>query len=113
MLIRVINKYTFKPNDNSEIEVPIFRGTPLGNPYTHLRGKTLAEFQCKTREESITLYETYLIKKIQDKDQIICKELNRIYNLAKEYNISLVCFCAPKSCHGDIIKRIILEKLNV
>jgi tryptophan synthase alpha subunit len=34
-------------------------------------------------------------------------ELQRIKNLAEKQDVNLVCFCAPKSCHGDIIKEII------
>jgi len=49
------------------------------------------------------------LDKIKKKDKKICDELNRIYNL-KEVN--LVCFCKPKSCHGDIIKEII-EKVKL
>ena len=37
--------------------------------------------------------------------------MNRIYSLAKQKEINLVCFCSPKCCHGDIIKEIIDTKL--
>jgi len=31
--------------------------------------------------------------------------------MAKTGDVNLVCFCKPKACHGDIIKKLIEEKL--
>jgi len=109
-MIRVKNKRKSKPEKN---DIYIGRGSVLGNPFTHLEiDKTKAEFHCSSREESIFSYEKYIISKIENKDQEICKELNRIFYLALKQDINLVCFCKPKSCQGDIIKRILDEKLN-
>lgn len=108
-MIYVVNKYNHKPTSK---DIYIGRGSPLGNPYTHLDLETTrASFQTASREESINLFENYINEKINQKDQIICDELNRIYLQAKENNVYLVCSCRPKSCHGNIIKKIIDSKL--
>lgn len=108
-MIIVKNKHKSKKESN---DIYIGRGSILGNPYTHFDlDKTKAEFQCKSREESISSYEKYIISKIESKDPEICKELNRIYFLALYQDVNLVCFCKPKSCHGDIIKKIIEKKI--
>ena len=38
-------------------------------------------------------------------------ELNKLWKAAKNGDINLVCYCSPKSCHGDTIKTIIEQKL--
>ena len=108
-MIRIKNKHKSKPESN---DVYIGRGSVLGNPFTHFDlEKTKAEFHCETREESISNYENYLLEKIKNKDLSICNELNRIYSLALKQDVNLVCFCNPKSCHGDIIKKVIESKI--
>lgn len=107
-MIHVVNKHFHQP---TRIDVYIGRGSPLGNPYSSLSGATKAEFQSDTREESIESFEKYLLDGIARKDTAICAELNRIWRLAKLGDINLVCYCKPKSCHGDIIKRLIESKL--
>lgn len=110
MAIRVLNKHKSKPEP---IDIYIGRGSPLGNPFTHVElSETKAQYKCNTREEAISSYEDYINQKIRDRDVNICKELNRIFSAAIKGDVNLVCFCKPKSCHGDIIKKIIEEKLN-
>ena len=109
-MVEVVNKYKINETEN---DFYIGRGSALGNPYTSKDlNKTKAQFQCKTREESINKYREYIIKKINDKDKLVCNELNKIYKLAKKTNVRLICFCKPNDCHGDVIKEIIEEKIN-
>lgn len=108
-MITVVNKYKHTPTEN---DIYIGRGSPLGNIFTSQDvTKTKAEFQADSREDSIQKFEEYLQAKIAQKDVVICDELNRIYKLAKSGEVNLVCFCKPKSCHGDVIKRVIDEKM--
>ena len=108
-MITVVNKHKHISTDN---DVYIGRGSALGNPYTSIKGKkTKAKVVCNSREESIKSFDIYIRQKISEKDKKICDELNRIYKMVKEGDVNLVCFCKPKSCHGDIIKKIIEEKL--
>lgn len=101
-MIAVVNKYKHTPTEN---DVYIGRGSVLGNPFTSIKtGKTKAEFICNSREESVKNFREYIEEKIARKDKKICDELNRIYKMPQ---VNLVCFCKPKSCHGDIIKTLI------
>jgi len=112
-MIKVVNKYYHisTPND-----VYIGRGSTLGNPYTHLTGKTKAQFICETRAEAIEAYKNYLKEALLNKDKVICDALNTIYKQAKNGDINLVCYCKlPNkfvSCHGDFIKELIMDKLK-
>jgi CRISPR/Cas system-associated protein Csm6 len=108
-MINVVNKHKHSSTEN---DIYIGRGSTLGNPYTSIKNrKTKANFICNSREESINSFEKYIEKKISEKDKKVCEELNRIWRMAKEEDVNLVCFCKPKSCHGDVIKKIIEEKL--
>lgn len=108
-MITVKNKYKSKAEPN---DIYIGRGSPLGNPFTHFDlSKTKAEFHRETREEAVSSYEKYIWDKIRNGDTKICSEIDRIYELALNGDVNLVCFCKPKSCHGDILKKIIEDRL--
>ena len=77
--------------------VYIGRGSMWGNPFTSIqRGTTKAITVVATREESIEQYRQWL--KNQIRSGCISKQ-----ELAELYGKDLVCFCAPKPCHGDIL----------
>jgi len=45
-----------------------------------------------------------LWEKIQERDYNVCSALSQIKAAAIEGDVYLECCCAPKKCHGDIIK---------
>ncbi len=107
-MINVVNKHKHKPTKN---DVYIGRGSAVGNPYTHIKDrKTKADFICETREEAMDNYRNWLKEQIDDKNKIVTNVLNDIWKRNKKGDVNLVCFCKPKSCHGDIIKEIILNE---
>lgn len=110
MKIEVVNKYKHKFGEFKGVDIYIGRGTCLGNPYTHLKGKTKAEFVVNTRDESIEKYRDWLSSKLKSKDQDVRTFLRSIYGVAKEQPVNLVCYCSPQSCHGDVIKEVLLKK---
>lgn len=79
----------------------IGRGSPLGNPFTHLPlHLTKALVKTDTREESITRYEEYARAKLKsdaDFRQVV-------YELPED--AVLECYCKPESCHGDVIMKL-------
>jgi len=88
------------------------RGSVLGNPFTSKDLSTSkAKFKCNTKAEAIKSYAKYIDEAITDGENPICDELNKIYKAALKEDINLVCYCAPKPCHGDIIKSKITTKL--
>lgn len=99
-MISVVNIKTHEPTDS---DIYIGRGSPLGNPY-RINFRT-------TRDEAIARYEQYISENISSGNATIRAELNRIWKAAKVGDVNLVCFCKPEACHGDIIKKLIEEKL--
>lgn len=64
-----------------------------GNPYSHLP-HTTAQFKVATRDLAISSYEEYL----STRPDLIA----RLWELKDK---RLGCFCAPLSCHGEILAR--------
>ncbi len=81
-----------------EYDIYIGRGSKWGNPYTHIKGETKAQFLVDSREESIEKYEEWAR---QQPDL-----LNSLHELK---NKRLGCFCSPYHCHGDVLVKLIEE----
>ena len=79
------------------------RPSPLGNPFA-MQGES-------TRAQVIRDYEDWLAEQLLDQHSPASIELHRLAALARKQDLCLVCFCAPKACHADIIKRTI-EAIN-
>lgn len=91
---------------------PIYRGTPLGNPYT-VKGKrtNLAKLTVPTREEAIDAYKLFF-REMYGKDNELTKYFDEIYEHYRNgEDIYLQCFCKPKPCHGDFIAQELQRKL--
>lgn len=100
-MIHVVNKYKHRPTSS---DYYCARGSVFGNPYTHIKDKpTKAEFVVETREEAIEKYKEYFYDVIL-KNEAARVKLNTMRERAKNEDIYLLCTCAPKSCHCDIIK---------
>ena len=68
----------------------IGRGTPLGNPHS------LAEIP--DVDANLAAYRRHLWRLIQARDPKVLEWLGRITQ-----DTALVCSCAPRRCHGDVI----------
>lgn len=108
-----IEDYTSHPNN-----VPIYRGTIFGNPFTHDGKKSsLARLSFKTRDEAIDAYKLYF-KEMYKNDLEFKIAFDNLYEKYKNgEDIYLQCFCKPLRCHGDVIaeelqKRLIKENLE-
>ena len=66
-----------------------------GNPYSHKEG-TIAKYKVSSRKEAIEKYESYLLNSP--------KMLEKLPELKFK---KLGCWCSPKSCHGDILKKYV------
>ena len=87
---RVLNRHHFE--SSAKIPKPwvyVGRGTPLGNPYTVDKYGV---------ERCMTLYRKWLWDKIEQNDP---KVLEALAGITPEHG--LVCSCAPKPCHADVI----------
>lgn len=104
-MIKVVNKRTHKPTPN---DIYIGRGSNLGNPFTHKPiGNTKAEYQCKTRDESIDMYGNWIENKVNICDKKVFDALREIQMKSENGTVYLVCYCKPLKCHGDIVKAMI------
>jgi hypothetical protein len=79
------------------------RPSPLGNPFA-MQGDA-------TRAQVIRDYEDWLAEQLLDPSSPASREIHRLAALARKQDLCLVCWCAPKACHADIIKRTI-EAIN-
>jgi len=73
------------------------RPSPLGNPFA-MQGEV-------TRASVIRDYEDWLAEQLLGPRSAASIEMSRLAALARKQDLCLVCFCAPKACHADIIKR--------
>lgn len=102
-MITVVNTHDREASRGAEY---IGRGSPLGNPF-----KLVGAGGTYTRDDSVATYEQWLRKRIAERDSAVCTELNRLFKLARQGSLKLRCFCAPKRCHGDVIKQVLEEAL--
>ena len=66
------------------------------------------------RGECVKLYEPWLKAKLDRGDQAIVAEMMRLANIARaQGELTLVCWCAPAACHGDVIARVLRERFGV
>lgn len=73
--------------------VYIGRPSPWGNPYSH-KDDTLAKYVVDTREEAISAFRRWI-------EQIVQLDPSAFDELLDA--TALVCWCAPNSCHGDVL----------
>jgi len=77
--------------------------SPLANPF-RISGTC-------TREEAVASYDNWLLLALAERKQPVIDEMNRLYKLAKTGDLVLACYCKPLACHGDVIKRLLDNKL--
>jgi len=107
--IHVVNKKDHAPTDK---DFYVGRGSVFGNPYTSKPlDKSKAIYQAANKEDAITKYAEMLEVKIASKDKVVVEGLNEMLETLKQSDIYLVCYCAPKRCHGDIIKITLLHEV--
>jgi len=86
-MITVVNKHKHIPTPN---DVYIGRGSPLGNPYKHIKTGTKAKYVCETRTDAIEAHARDLILSVARKDKAICDALNDIYIKTKNGDVNLI-----------------------
>lgn len=79
----------------SEDHVYVGRPSKWGNPYSH-KMDTLAVFKTASRKDSVASYERYLLSNEQ-----LMEDLHEL-----KFK-TLVCWCHPKPCHADVLKKFV------
>ncbi len=78
----------------------IGRPNPLGNPYKIGVG-------IDSRNRSISLYRMWLGSELK-KEGSVRDEFDRLMGILKTHGeLTLVCWCAPLPCHGDVLKEFL------
>lgn len=97
----VINVREVQWQDRSENYVYIGRPSKWGNPWTHRDGtrKGLAKYVVETREEAIAKYEEW----VRSQPHL----MSALHELKDK---ALGCWCAPLSCHGDVLVKLVREQ---
>jgi hypothetical protein len=76
--------------------VYVGRPTPLGNPFRLER-----EDQ---REEVVRRYAFWLEEKLHQGNREVARALEELYQkLKRQGALTLLCFCAPRRCHAEVI----------
>lgn len=77
-------------------DIYIGRPSKWGNPFSHLSSDGgLAKFKVATRAEAIESYERW----IQAQPELMA-------SLPELRGKILGCWCAPNSCHGEVLKKL-------
>lgn len=102
MKIEVLNKHRL-PSIEGMTTINIMRPHPLGNPFPIVKGTS-------ERDQVIDQFDIWLEDQLKAGDPKICQALDTIMQLAsKPEGVALICCCKPARCHGDVIKRYILN----
>lgn len=96
-MFEVINRNDIWGNLKTN-QVWVDRRSPLGNPYPMADKNDDQE-----RTDVIAKYRAWLWERMKG-NTMQMNELRRLLDLEKKYgNVTLICWCKPKPCHGDII----------
>jgi hypothetical protein len=103
-MITIKNLRNEKPKNPYDFYID--RRSPLGNPF-FLKNE-------KDRVNVCNKYEEYFYNKIDAKiDKNFILELELFESIYKVFGkLNLFCWCYPKQCHGETIKKF-LEKDNI
>lgn len=87
---------------NYSHDIYIGRPSKWGNPFSHLND-TLAKYKVSSREEAIQKYEEWITI---GEGKYLLEDLHELKGK------TLGCWCKPKSCHGDILKKLVEQKFK-
>jgi hypothetical protein len=106
-MITIVNKHYHKSTPK---DYYCGRGSPLGNPYSHMEG-TKALYKVATRKEAIEKYLPWFEKERMN-NPVVYGYLNHMFQIALDGgDMNLVCFCYPQDCHCRHIKEYLEQKL--
>jgi len=102
--ITVTNRRYAPVHSGNHVRIHVGRPSPLGNPYRiGLDGN---------RATVINRYRTWLARAAVN-DPAVRAELTRIIHFVFEgMPVDLECWCAPAACHADVIRELVLLRLE-
>jgi hypothetical protein len=100
-MIQIVNSHTHSPTNN---DVYIGRPSLFGNPFSHQQ-ESKAVIHVETREDAVQAYEDWLLGR--DYTDFQQARRARILEALPSLNGKiLVCWCAPKLCHGSVLVQL-------
>lgn len=94
-MIKVRNIRTF--TQDGSVSILVDRSSLLGNPF-HMINESERDYVCDR-------YKQYFERRVHAGDRRFREELSRIAEIAKESDVTLLCWCYPKRCHAETIKK--------
>lgn len=94
---RVHDKTTIR--NSATMYKRVDRASVLGNPYY-----MYSEAQ---RDKVCDEYAIWFSKQMSNKESKVYSEIETLTSIAINYNLELLCHCAPKRCHAETIKAAI------
>lgn len=108
--IAIVNKRAHLPTAGAA-DIYIGRGSPLGNPFSHLPSTSHPTKHCVSREDAVDSFRFHLVERLSAGDVAIRGALNEIFRAAQIGPVNLICYCAPAKCHGEVIREVILTRV--
>lgn len=103
MEILIKNLRTERPSEPYQVRIDR-KHSILANPY-YMHSE-------EERDEVCDKYENYFYMHLHH-DQAFTEALRNLYRIARHYGkLELFCWCAPKRCHGETIKKFLLKYLE-
>lgn len=96
--MQVVNKRTHTPTSH---DVPIGRPSIFGNPYSHKPSAFPAVIILPSRDEAIAAYQSWIVGELRAGNAA----LDEAFRALTEESV-LVCWCAPASCHGEVVRAV-------
>lgn len=103
--INILNKHHGIAEDDRTIYVG--RPSALGNPLT-INDRWDRDFV-------VAQYKKWIYLKIQEQNEKVINALDHIANLVLDDSgkpVNLLCWCAPKKCHAEVIREVIIKAIN-
>lgn len=101
---------TKKTASASSVQISIDRTSVFGNPFTIK--------EAGSRDQAVSLYKKYLwqalhTEKPTESQTVLRDAMRSLVRCAwSNAEISLICHCAPKACHGDVIVSMLHWAVN-
>lgn len=104
-MIEILNLKHDKMSEPYDFRVD--RASPVGNPFV-MKGGLKDE---STRDSVCDKYEEYFKIRVQEEKSDFLEYLAKMEQAVEEYGrLRLFCWCTPKRCHSETIKKWLLER---
>ena len=89
--------------------VQVYRPSPLANPFS-FKHSNFDTVKVADRDEAIHEYEKWLDAQLLDSSSPASTAFGHLLQQLKQNGkLVLICWCVPKRCHADVLRRKLLE----